>query len=88
MLLSSYFVEKIRTSIYIDASVWRRLKEEAVREGLDASELLERILREYFGEVQEAGEELDFEPVDLGVKASEVVREMRDEAVSRHQRAR
>ena len=58
-------MEKIRTSIYIDASVWKRLKEEAAREGVDVSELLERILREYFGEIPVAAEELDFDPVDL-----------------------
>ncbi|AAL62693.1 CopG family transcriptional regulator [Pyrobaculum aerophilum] len=70
-------MEKIRTSIYIDASVWKRLKEEAAREGVDVSELLERILREYFGEIPVAAEELDFDPVDLGLPASRLIREMR-----------
>lgn len=75
-------MEKIRTSIYIDAAVWRRLREEAAREGVDVSQMLERILREYFAEVPAASEELDFDPMDLGVVASAVVREMRDEAIS------
>ncbi|MCU7786983.1 ribbon-helix-helix domain-containing protein [Pyrobaculum sp. 3827-6] len=75
---------KIRTSVYIDAAIWKRLREEAAREGMDASELLEKILREYFGEIPVSTEELDFEPVDLGLRASRLVREMRDEALSRH----
>ncbi|MGC9131649.1 MAG: ribbon-helix-helix protein, CopG family [Pyrobaculum sp.] len=75
---------KIRTSVYIDAAIWKRLREEAAREGMDVSELLEKILREYFGEIPVSTEELDFEPVDLGLRASRLVREMRDEALSRH----
>ncbi|MGB9703976.1 MAG: ribbon-helix-helix protein, CopG family [Pyrobaculum sp.] len=77
-------MEKIRTSVYIDAAIWKRLREEAAREGMDVSELLEKILREYFGEIPVSTEELDFEPVDLGLRASRLVREMRDEALSRH----
>jgi len=77
-------VEKIRTSVYIDAAIWKRLREEAAREGMDVSELLEKILREYFGEIPVSTEELDFEPVDLGLRTSRLVREMRDEALSRH----
>ncbi|AET32506.1 ribbon-helix-helix protein, CopG family [Pyrobaculum ferrireducens] len=77
-------MEKIRTSVYIDAAIWKRLREEAAREGMDVSELLEKILREYFGEIPVSTEELDFEPIDLGLRASRLVREMRDEALSRH----
>jgi predicted CopG family antitoxin len=37
---------KKRTTIYIDSDVWKKLQHIALDEGVSASELLEKILRE------------------------------------------
>lgn len=78
---------KIRTSVYLDEEVWEAFKAAARRRGIEASRLLEEILREEVMTGLEgalldlAGEvdyEVDFEPVRPSAPVSPLVREMRD----------
>lgn len=43
-------VEKIRTVLYLPLEVKKQIKMEAVRQNTNMSELVEKILREYFSE--------------------------------------
>ena len=77
-----------KTSIYVDEEVWEEFKRYAVAKGVDASSLLEEIIREellsYFDDVLSniAGPEdyqINFEPVEPKGDVSALIREMRDE---------
>ncbi|MGC8607951.1 MAG: ribbon-helix-helix protein, CopG family [Vulcanisaeta sp.] len=79
---------KIKTSIYIDEELWREFKKHAAEQGLDASELLEELIKEELMiELntlipEETNPELDFEPIKPREPVSGLVREMRDERES------
>ena len=79
---------RVKTSIYVDRSLWRRFREYARRKGVEASRLLEELMEEAMLEEEvpkalealeeEPSLELDFEPVKpQGGTVSELVREMR-----------
>jgi len=83
-------VVKVKTSIYVDKELWERFKRYAVERGMEASSLLEDMVRdEMIGETLDtvllnmAGSEnyeIDFEPVKpKGGLVSELIRVMRDE---------
>jgi macrodomain Ter protein organizer (MatP/YcbG family) len=80
---------KTKTSVYIDKDLWRRFKEYAAGLGIDVSQALEEAIKEEL--VKDAVvktvdslskisfKELDFKPVNVKIKISDLVREMRDE---------
>lgn len=79
--------EKVRTSVYLDREVWEAFREAARRRGIEASRLLEEVLREEVAAgLEEAlldlsggvDYELDFEPVKPLSPVSPLVREMRN----------
>ena len=81
---------KVKTSIYIDRELWERFKRYAAMRGVEASRLLEDIMRDEMVEdalsealLSLAGSEtyeVDFEPVEpRGGLVSELIRAMRDE---------
>ena len=42
-------VDVTRTTIEVDRDVWREVRKDSVAEGLNVSEMLEKVLREYYG---------------------------------------
>lgn len=79
---------KIKTSIYIDAELWWKLKKYAAEEKKDLSKLLEEIISEELllgvedslrEMIREFEEKIEFEPVIAKGSVSELVRAMRDE---------
>ncbi|MBO3798420.1 MAG: CopG family transcriptional regulator [Thermoproteota archaeon] len=81
---------KTKTSIYIDKEVWEKFKLTASKKGMEASKMLEEIMRDEMAEdfLEQAlrdlkdyeGREIDFEPVEPeGGPVSELIRVMRDE---------
>lgn len=81
---------KTKTSIYVDKDVWEKFKLMASKKGVEASKMLEEIMREEMAEdfLEQAlkdlkdyeGREIDFEPVEPeGGPVSELIRVMRDE---------
>jgi len=79
---------KIKTSIYIDAELWWKLKKAAAEEKKDLSKLLEEIISEELllgvedslrEMIREFEEKIEFEPVVAKGSVSELVRAIRDE---------
>ncbi|USS41728.1 hypothetical protein NF865_09965 [Thermococcus aggregans] len=79
---------KIKTSIYIDAELWWKLKKDAAEEKKDLSKLLEEIISEELllgvedslrKMLKEFEEKIEFEPIVVKGSVSELVRAMRDE---------
>ena len=92
-VLEVFRVVKVKTSIYIDKGLWEKFKKYASKKGLEASRLLEELIRDEI--IDDALEsilldlassenyEIDFEPIrtrEGGV--SELIRVMRDERSS------
>ncbi len=81
---------KVKTSIYVDKELWEKFKKYASRRGIEASRLLEEMIRDEIIDdaldtilLDLAGSEkyeIDFDPVEAreGV-VSDLVRVMRDE---------
>jgi len=79
---------KKKTSIYIEDELWERFKVRASAKGVEASSLLEELIKEELADqVSKALEELagpedyqlDFDPVKPREPVSPLIREMRDE---------
>jgi len=81
---------KVKTSIYIERTLWELFKRHAARRGIEISKLLEELIRDEIVEhslddilLELAGSkdyELDFEPIEPKEgTVSELVRAMRDE---------
>ena len=84
---------KIRTSIYIDQSLWQHFKEMAFKKGLEPSNLLEELIKEALTNeaidnmltalIDSEDYELDFRPVKPREgTVSALIRVMRDERAS------
>lgn len=80
---------KVKTSIYIDKELWEKLKLIALKNKLEASQMLEEIIKneiveDFLEEVvtnikDSESYEIDFEPIESKGFVSELVRVMRDE---------
>ncbi|MCD6095328.1 MAG: CopG family transcriptional regulator [Thermoprotei archaeon] len=81
---------KVKTSIYIEKTLWEMFKRHAVRKGVEVSKLLEELIKDEIVEyslddilLELAGSkdyELDFEPIEPKKgTVSELVRAMRNE---------
>jgi len=85
---------KVKTSIYIEKTLWELFKRHATRRGIEVSKLLEELIKDEIVEyslddvlLELAGSkdyELDFEPIEpkKGI-VSELVRAMRNERAYR-----
>ncbi|HID17506.1 TPA: ribbon-helix-helix protein, CopG family [Candidatus Bathyarchaeota archaeon] len=85
---------KLKTSVYVDEELWRRLKEHAARRGMGVGPLLEELIEDgtYEAALDEillelAGSqayEVDFEPIEPKEgPVSELIKAMRDERGNR-----
>lgn len=81
---------KIKTSIYIDKELWDKFKKHASKKGVEASRLLEEIIRDEIIDdtlehilldlASSEGYEIDFEPMKTRKgTVSELIRVMRNE---------
>ena len=83
-------MDKIKTSIYIDKTLWDLFKKYAVNRGIEISKLIEELIENEILDytlddvlLNIAGSEvyeIDFEPIEIKKGTlSELIREMRDE---------
>ncbi len=81
---------KVKTSIYIDRELWEKFKKHASKKGMEASRLLEEIIRDEIIEdtlehilldlASSENYEIDFEPMKTREgTVSELIRVMRNE---------